>query len=123
MPNVADLPHRELATRSGELLSHSAVLTEMIGLKDVFVHHEILPAGRRASSPHAHSHQEEMVFVLSGEIRAHCRGETHVLKPGDFYGFPPGEENTHFVENASHEEARFLVIASNPAHDRPIYSL
>ncbi len=63
-----------------------------------------------------------MIFVLDGSPVAHIGSERHPLKPGDYLGFPPGRENTHFVENPTGEPVKLLVIASNSAQDEVLYS-
>ena len=116
--SLQDLEHHELqSSRTGEKYSLSAVLTQVLGFKDVFVHHDMIPPGRRASGAHAHSEREEMVVVLEGAVTATLGGESHFLEAGDFIGFPPGGENTHFIRNEGTETARILVIASNPSSD------
>jgi uncharacterized cupin superfamily protein len=120
--HLSQLNHLELQSqKTGEKFSLSANLNEAFGFKDLFIHHEIIPPGRRASSPHAHSHREEMVVVLEGNPIAHLGSEHFQLKPGDFIGFRPGKENSHFVENPTSEEVKLLVIASSPVEDQVIY--
>ena len=117
--NLESLPHKELrSARTGEVFSLSAVLTDALGFKDLFIHHDIIPPGHRASSSHAHSHREEMVLVLSGEVTARIDKGTVQLRAGDFLGFSPGQ--THVVENTGSATAKILVIASNPPADRVI---
>lgn len=118
--NLNDLPHQELTTKTGERLSLSALLTNGQEHKGIFVHHEILPPGRRASAPHSHSRQEEMVVVLAGQVRAHVGGEHFDLLAGSFLTFAPGGEK-HFLENISAQEAKFLVFCSRPAADEISY--
>lgn len=121
--SISEMNHVELQSKTtGERFSLSAILSDAFGFKDLFVHHEIIPAGHRSSSPHAHSLREEMIYVLSGSVTAHCGSEAHTLDTGDFFGFKPGTTEAHFVENHSNEEARLLVIASNPEGDEVVYS-
>jgi uncharacterized cupin superfamily protein len=120
--SVRGVNHQELCSqRTGEKFSLSAVLTDELGLKDMFVHHEIIPPGRRASGTHFHSHREEMVFVIEGTVKAWCNGSEVILESGDFVGFPPGENNAHHLANDADTPARVLVIASNPAGDQVGY--
>jgi uncharacterized cupin superfamily protein len=120
--SVRDLEHHELwSQRTGEKFSLSAVLTEALGFKDVFVHHEIIPPGRRSSGTHFHSRREEMVFVLEGNVKAWCEGTEVLLEPGDFVGFPPGKGNAHYLINDGDHPARVLAIASNPDDDQVEY--
>jgi uncharacterized cupin superfamily protein len=120
--SAGGLPHQELQSgRTGEKYSLSAVLTDALSFRDVFVHHDVIPPGRRASGVHFHSHREEMVFVLEGRVRAWCNGAEVVLGPGDFVGFLPGEENAHTLINDTDTPASVLIVASNPAGDEVGY--
>ncbi len=120
--SIKEIKHDELISkRTGEKFSLSAMLSDIFGFRDVFVHHEIIPAGRRSSSPHAHTHREEMIYVLSGSPDVFLQGEMKTLVPGDFIGFLPGRENIHCVVNNTKEDVRLLVIASNPKTDEVIY--
>lgn len=120
--NISDLSHRELqSSKTGEKYSLSAILNDLIGFKDVFIHHEIILPGQRTSASHSHTHREEMVFVLEGTPMVHFKGQEYQMKPGDFFGFQPGAENFHFLRNDADVPAKVLVIASNPEHDEVIY--
>lgn len=116
--NIREVRHQELRSeRTGEKYSLSAVLTEDLGLRDLFVHHEVIPPGRKASGAHFHTRREEMVVILQGEVVAWSNGAEVVLGAGDVVAFGPGEANAHFLRNDASEEARVLVIASNPGED------
>jgi uncharacterized cupin superfamily protein len=110
-----------VSDRTGETYSLSAVLTDALGFKGLFVHHEIVLPGRRASSEHFHTQREEMVFVLEGSITAFRDGTGVQLGPGDFMGFPPGRNNAHYLKNETDAPARVLVIASNPDENHVEY--
>ena len=85
--NIDDMVHVELvSSKSGEVFSKSAVLTELLGFKDIFVHHEILLPGRRSSAPHRHTLREEMAFILMGAPTAYLGDKIYKLKAGDFLG-------------------------------------
>ncbi len=44
--NLNTLPHQDLVSiKTGEIYPKSAVVTELFGFRDIFVHHEILPPG------------------------------------------------------------------------------
>ena len=120
--NVSDLSHRELqSSKTGEKYSLSVILNDLIGFKDVFIHHEIILPGRRSSGSHSHTHREEMVYVLEGSPTARLKGQDYPMKPGDFIGFQPGPENFHFLKNETTSPAHVLIIASNPPQDQVIY--
>jgi uncharacterized cupin superfamily protein len=47
-----------------------------------------VPPGKESFIPHAHTLQEEFVFVLEGHGEVVLDGVAHPLGPGDFVGFP-----------------------------------
>lgn len=108
--NLAELSARELrSTTSGEIYSWSTDLTGAVGAQDVFIHHEMIPPGRRASGPHRHG-SEEMVFVIEGEPTAHYGSREQSLRAGDFALFPADADADHFIENRTEREVRLLVV-------------
>ncbi len=116
--NMNDLPHQELeSTATGEKFSLSSVLTDYLDFKDLFVHHEIIPPGKRSSNAHCHTHQEEMLLVLEGAPTVHLGLEERQLKPGDFVGFKPSAREFHFVENTSALDAHIVMICSTSLED------
>lgn len=120
--NVDNLHHEQLvSSKTGEIFSKSGILTDLFSCQKIFVHHEILSPGKRASSPHSHTKQEEMIFVLEGHPTACLGSLMRELKPGDFLGFIPGSEDLHFIENKTNKEVRFLVICSSHEDDKIIY--
>ena len=112
---IAKTRHRELvSTRTGERFSRSAVLSELLGITSMFVHHDVIPPGRRASGRHFHTERDELVVVLAGEIHYERNGRTARAKSGEVVAFPRGPAGVHAIENRGRRSARVLVIA-NPA--------
>lgn len=110
--NVDELPHSPVRIRStGEHLTDSFDLTAFGDLTRFSVRHERLPAGHSASSAHAHSTREELVFVLRGTPSLAFGDETHVLGPGDFVAIAPGGA-MHRLFNESAADAEYLLVAS-----------
>lgn len=95
---------------SDERFSFGAPLGSSLGLKRLGVNHELLPPGRRTSPPHAHSHDEELVFVLSGHPDVWTDGHLYRLTPGDFVAFPAGTGIAHTFINNTQEDVRLLVV-------------
>lgn len=114
--------HIALASKkSGERFSLSAVLSERLGVRGLFIHHDILAPGHRASGTHFHTRREEVVYVLQGTLRARI-GEREVdLQAGELLAFPPGEENAHHLYNVGNSDAEFLVFATNEADDTVVF--
>ncbi|MBI1859555.1 MAG: cupin domain-containing protein [Deltaproteobacteria bacterium] len=110
--------------KSDELLCITSDFGRKLGLKRMGVALDVLPPGRRSSWPHAHSHQEEFVYVVSGEPTAWVNGRTYALKPGDGVAFPPGTGIAHTMINDTDQEVRLLVVGeqSNP-DDKGFYPL
>jgi uncharacterized cupin superfamily protein len=76
-----------------------------------------LPPGAWASQRHWHSHEDEFVYVIAGElVLIEDEGET-VLLPGDCAGWKAGDQTGHHLVNRSAREARFLVVGSRSDAD------
>lgn len=119
--NFAQLEHREMiSTQTGERYSRTAILSEALHLRQLFVHHEVLPPGRRASAPHWHTQREEVVVVLAGRPTAHFGGHSERLQTGDVLAFASGTEIPHCLENQTDERVELLVVASLSPHDQTI---
>jgi len=101
---------------TGELLAESAELTALTGFRRMVLYHERLAPGRRSSSPHSHSHREEVVIVLRGQVRAWDGAEPHLLSEGGYVAFRAGAGVPHWIENIGTETATYLLVASH-GHD------
>lgn len=80
-----------------------------------------LDPGQRSSERHWHSHSDEALFVLDGQLTVLEDDGPHLLGPGDSAIWPAGARNGHTVENRSSAPARFLIAGTNPAHDTVHY--
>ncbi|WP_413570526.1 cupin domain-containing protein [Bdellovibrio sp. HCB117] len=110
----AEFPHKQLSShRTGEVFSRSVVLSELVGMKDIFVHHDVIAPGQRASSPHCHTEVEEFVFVIKGTATVHEGDQASFAGPGDCAVFFPQNENKHFVANDSNEDLEILVVSKS----------
>ena len=65
-----------------------ASLGDPAGMKRLGVHLIRIPPGKESFIPHAHSVQEEFVFILQGAGEVVLDGVVHPIGPGDFVGFP-----------------------------------
>lgn len=118
--NVADLsrPVGEKDSRAS-----AAALGRALGLQRLGVNHEILPPGCRSSIPHAHSHDEELVFIIEGCPDLWIDGVLHRLKPGDAAAFPSGTGIAHNLINNTTEDVQFLVVGEKNAADMVVYPI
>jgi uncharacterized cupin superfamily protein len=87
------------------------------GLEDFGVNLMTLPPGGWSSQRHWHSHEDEFVYVLEGEVTLvedHTRTR---LRAGDCAAFPKGTGNGHHLINESSEVATYLEIGSRHPDD------
>ena len=63
-------------------------ISQATGLERQVVSLARLPPGNESFLPHAHTFQEEFVFILEGNGKAILGDEEHPVGPGDFVGYP-----------------------------------
>jgi len=95
-------------------------LGDIIGLSQFGARLERLPCGSRSSHRHWHQSEDELVFIVSGELTLIEDVET-VLKAGDAAGWKAGHPIAHCLENRSPEDAVILVVGARVASDRVHY--
>lgn len=86
------------------------------GLTQFGAHLEILPPGSRSGFRHWHETEDEMVYVLSGELVLIEDSET-ILRPGDAACWPAGLAIGHCLENRSGGDASYLTIGTRNRAD------
>lgn len=87
------------------------------GLRDFGVNLMTLPPGGWSSQRHWHSHEDELVYVLSGELTLiEDQGRT-TLRAGDCAAFPKGTGNGHHLVNESAAVATYLEVGSRHPDD------
>jgi uncharacterized cupin superfamily protein len=98
------------------------VLGDYFGLEDFGVNLVTLPPGAWSSQRHWHTHEDEFVYILSGEPTLITdEGETR-LGPGMCAGFPANQPNGHALANKSDEQVVYLEIGSRKPEDDGYYS-
>ncbi|MEQ1570028.1 MAG: cupin domain-containing protein [Myxococcota bacterium] len=88
------------------------------GLQDFGVNLMSLPPGRWSSQRHWHSHEDEFVYVLEGQLTLVEDGGETVLGPGDCAAFPKGSGDGHHLQNRGEIPAVYLEIGSRHPDDR-----
>jgi uncharacterized cupin superfamily protein len=82
----------------------------------------VLPPGAWSSQRHWHSHEDEFVWIVEGElVLVEDEGET-VLRAGDCAAWKGGVSNGHHLVNRSGREARMLTVGSRMDEDGGEYS-
>ncbi len=87
------------------------------GLNDFGVNLMRLPPGNWSSQRHWHSHEDEFVYVLEGELTLVEDGGETVLRAGDCAAFPKNSGNGHHMINKMKAMAVYLEVGSRAMDD------
>ena len=96
-------------------------LGDLFGLTNFGVNLTRLAPGAMSSLRHAHSRQDEFIYVLSGHpvLRTNA-GET-ALAPGMCAGFKAGTGDAHHLVNRTHEDVVYLEVGDRAPDDAGTY--
>jgi uncharacterized cupin superfamily protein len=87
------------------------------GLTDFGVNLMRLPPGNWSSQRHWHSHEDEFVYVLEGELLLVEDGAETLLRAGDCAAFSKASGNGHHMINRSDRMAIYLEVGSRHPDD------
>ncbi|MEM9045875.1 MAG: GNAT family N-acetyltransferase [Pseudomonadota bacterium] len=82
------------------------------GLTDFGVNRVEIDPGTSSTIRHYHSHEDEFVIVLEGELTLTLEDRDVLLIPGDCAGFPAGEGPSHVLRNLNGRLAVYLEIGA-----------
>lgn len=111
-----------------EQLSFGRNLGKAAGSVNIGMWHERIPPGRRTSFTHAHSHEEELIYVLEGTcmIRIAEPGKEPyeiTVRTGHTISFPAGTGIAHSAINRGTEDCTLLCFGERkPGVDRALYT-
>lgn len=91
------------------------------GLTQFGAFEEILPPGSSSSIKHWHAGEDEMVYILQGEVTLLEGDDCVVMRPGDAATFKAGEPIGHCLQNRSETDVRYLVVGTRSAGDVVTY--
>ena len=95
-------------------------LGDLFGLTNFGVNLTVLAPGAQSALRHAHTRQDEFVYVLSGHPTLHC-GEGRIpLGPGMCAGFKAGGAAHHLV-NETADEVVYLEVGDRSPGDGAVY--
>ena len=80
-----------------------------------------LPPGAATAQRHWHEAEDELVFVVSGELVLIEEGGETPLRVGEAAAFKAGHADGHHLVNRSGEDAVLLEIGSRAAEERGHY--
>lgn len=89
-----------------------ARLGDAAGLVDFGVNLLELAPGAWSSQRHWHSAEDELVWVLEGEVTLIDDAGEHLLRPGDCAAFAKGDRNGHHLVNRSAAVAKVLEVGT-----------
>jgi uncharacterized cupin superfamily protein len=97
-------------------------LGDAAGLTQFGVNLLQLPAGGWSAQRHWHTHEDEFVYIVSGEVVLVTDEGEQILRAGDCAGFPAGAPNGHHLVNRSGAPAVCLEVGTrNPKEDAVDY--
>lgn len=107
--------------RSRVLPRKKRALGDALGLTKIGVNLTTLPPNKESAMRHWHTHEDELIFVLEGEIVLRTDEGEQTLTAGMCAGFPAGQKNAHQLVNRSDRPARYLEISNRDAADSAEY--
>jgi len=96
-------------------------LGEFFGLKNFGINLTRLAPGSASSLRHAHTRQDEFVYVVEGTPTLVTNEGRRVLSPGDCVGFAAGTGNAHHLVNESDGAVLYLEIGDRTRGDEVDY--
>jgi len=88
-------------------------LGDAAGLTDFGVNLVRLPPGVWSSQRHWHTHEDELIYVLEGEVTLVEDDGEHVLRPGECAGWKAGvPAQAHHLQNRGERDAVYIEIGS-----------
>ncbi|MBW4710430.1 cupin domain-containing protein [Roseobacter sp. YSTF-M11] len=107
--------HPLVGRYSAQLISDTGQLTQF----GAFI--ETLPPGSSSSLMHWHSNEDEMIYVLTGDITLYEGDHASQLAPGDAACFKAGDPVGHCLKNLSDQDASYMVIGTRSDQDTVTY--
>jgi uncharacterized cupin superfamily protein len=96
-------------------------LGQAAGLSQFGVNLLRLGPGVWSAQRHWHSHEDEFVYVLEGEVVLVTDEGEETLQAGDCAGFKAGVRNGHCLQNRSLRDAQLLVVGTRNDEDHGEY--
>jgi uncharacterized cupin superfamily protein len=96
-------------------------LARYAGLTLFGVNLTVIEQGAWSSQRHWHSHEDEFVWVLDGELTLVTDTGEEILRAGDCAAFTRGDPDGHHLVNKSGRPARVLEIGNSDPQDRCTY--
>jgi len=96
-------------------------LGDLFGLSNFGVNLTRLAPGGASSLRHAHTRQDEFIYILQGHPTLHTDAGRTALAPGMCAGFKAGTGNGHRLINETAEEVVYLEVGDRTPGDEASY--
>ena len=96
-------------------------LGDVFELTDYGVNLVDLSPGAWSSQRHWHTHEDEFVYILAGELTLVTDTGEEILTAGMIAGFKAGAENGHHLINLGESTASYLEIGTRAREDEVFY--
>lgn len=107
--------------RSRCLPREKRALGDALGLTRIGVNLTTLMPGVESSMRHHHTREDELIYVLEGEVHLITEGGEQVLTAGMCAGFAAGSGDGHQLVNRSDRPARYLEFSNRDPDDSAQY--
>jgi uncharacterized cupin superfamily protein len=107
--------------RARVLPRHKRRLGKALGLTRIGINLTMLPPGKESSMRHWHTHEDEFVYVLEGEVVLRTEAGEQLLRAGMCAGFPAGAPDGHQLVNRSDRPASYLEVSNRDPADGAHY--
>ena len=107
--------------RSRVLPREKRALGDALGLTRIGVNLTTLMPGRESSMRHWHTHEDELVYVLEGEVTLVTDAGEQTLVAGHCAGFAAGSRDGHQFVNRGERPAVYLEISNRDPADEAHY--
>ena len=114
--------HTQLASqKTGEIYSLSEVVSQRLGSKQLFIHHDIIAPGNKSSGPHRHTIIEEAVYIVKGTATVVEGKIESVAAQGTVILFDPKDEEVHFLVNRTDQNVETMTFSINSDFDLVVF--
>ncbi|MGH8112828.1 MAG: cupin domain-containing protein [Rhodanobacteraceae bacterium] len=96
-------------------------LGDLFGLTNFGVNITVLAPGGISALRHAHSRQDEFIYIISGRPSLLTDAGVRELVPGSCAGFKAGTGNAHRLENRTDSTVVYLEVGDRTAGDEASY--
>jgi uncharacterized cupin superfamily protein len=116
-----DFPNGKSGFKSRVLPREKRALGDAFGLTHIGVNLSTIMPGTESSMRHTHTHEDELIYVLEGELILVTNSGEEMLLPGMVIGFKAGEGDAHQLVNRSTAPARYLEVSNRDLRDSASY--